>query len=205
MNPRIIPSLLSALAATPSFSKVSNPYSNPSAQHNLGVYLSALCSHPYSGHLFVGEAPGHRGCAITGIPFTSERILRSRGHAFLNALFPALAPMGNVTERSATIVWQQFAGKRSLPAFWNAFPLHPHPANVSNKNVSPTAVQILAGIPFLQTIVQILDPHTIVAVGGVAQSMAAQTFPHLHHISLLHPSYRGTAGFILGCAALHIP
>jgi uracil-DNA glycosylase len=205
MNPHLIPSLLTALAGVSSSSTVSNPYSTPSRLCNLRAYLEALCAHPYSGHLFVGEAPGYRGCAITGIPFTSERILRSGGHLFLDTLLPSLTLTGSVTERSATIVWRQFTGKTSIPAFWNAFPFHPHPIGVTSGNRRPTSVEIISGASFLDTIVDILDPHTIVAIGGVAASVTAARFPSLRHLTSPHPSYRGTAGFISGCATLNIP
>jgi uracil-DNA glycosylase len=204
MNPRLIPSLLIALAGVSSSSTVSNPYSTASRLSNLRAYLGALCAHPYSGHLFVGEAPGYRGCAITGIPFTSERILCSGGHLFLDTILPSLTLTGSVTERSATIVWRQFTGKSSIPAFWNAFPFHPHPVGVTSGNRRPTSIEITAGTPFLHTVVEILAPHTIVAIGGVAASVTATTFPKLRHLTFPHPSYRGTAGFISGCATLNI-
>jgi uracil-DNA glycosylase len=201
----LISPLLTALAGVSSSSTVSNPYSVAAWLTNLHAYLTALCAHPYSGHLFVGEAPGHRGCAITGIPFSSERVLRSGSHLFLTALLPSLTLAGSVTERSATIVWCQFAGKRGLPAFWNAFPFHPHSAGVTNDNRRPTGIEIAAGTLFLHTVVEILAPHTIVAVGDVAASVTTTTFPKLRHLTFPHPSYRGTAGFISGCAALNIP
>jgi len=142
---------------------------------------------------------------MTGIPFSSERVLRSGSHPFLAALFPSLTLNSNVTERSATIVWKQFAGRQSLPAFWNAVPFHPHPCGVTDDNRRPTSSEIAAGSFFLHTVVQILTPHTIVAVGRVAAAVTASAFPHLQHLALPHPSFRGTAGFISGCAALNIP
>lgn len=211
MNPSLIPSLLAGLAAFPSTSSVWNQYVAAGPCQNLQAYLAALCQHPYSGHLFVGEAPGRKGCAITGIPFSSERVLRSNRHSFLTNLLPSLAlvPTSNITERSATVVWNQFASKQSLPAFWNAFPFHPHYGGVARENRSPTAAEISAGVSFLQTVVQILTPHTIVAVGGVAASVTARvfpasTFPNLQHLTFPHPSYRGTTEFISGCASLNI-
>ena len=205
MNPSLIPALLAALAGAPSSSVVSNPYCAPAQLNNLRAYLTALCAYPYSGHLFVGEAPGHRGCAITGIPFSSERVLRSGSHSFLSMILSSLTLSGSVTERSATIVWRQFGGRRSVPAFWNAFPFHPHPAGVTNDNRRPAATEIAAGTTFLHSVVQILAPHTVVAVGGVAASVTTSAFPHLRHLTFPHPSYRGTAGFISGCASLNIP
>lgn len=148
---------------------------------------------------------------MTGIPFSSERVLRSGVHPFLPMLLPSLTLVAtsNVAERSATIVWNQFAGKSSLPAFWNAFPFHPHDGSAARTNRPPTSAEIAAGMVFVQAVAQILNPHTIVTVGGAAASVvgrafSAPAFAHLSYLNLPHPSYQGTAGFIAGCTSLNI-
>ena len=60
------------LRATQSTKTFSNPYLKSGGTHNLEVYLEALRTLPYSGHLLVGEALGYRGGALTGIPFSSS-------------------------------------------------------------------------------------------------------------------------------------
>jgi len=204
MDPSLITHLMAALAAVPSSPSVSNPYTAAWRLENLRAYLSALCAYPYSGHLFVGEAPGYRGCAQTGIPFTSEKMLRLATDPFTAKLLSSLTLAGNTSERTATIVWQSFAGKEGVPAFWNTFPFHPHLPGNSGSNRKPTAAEITLGAPFTRTIVQILEPHTIVSVGRVAESVVKSAFPHLPHIMFPHPSHQGTAGFVAGCAALNI-
>jgi hypothetical protein len=204
MNPRIIPTLLATLSSGTQSSTVFNQYSQQRQLDNLGIYLTSLCARGYSGHLFVGEAAGYRGCAVTGIPFTSERVIRLGVHPFLVALLPLVRLSGNISERSATIVWRQLAVKRTVPAFWNTFPFHPHSAGTSSGNRKPSAGEIAAGRHFLQLVVQLLVPHTIIAVGGVAASVTSVLFPSVRHVTLPHPSYRGTARFISGVAALDI-
>src|SRR3954451_11496200 len=86
--------LLDALRAVPGRATCANPYACPDRCHNLGAYLAALRSRGYSGHLLVGEAPGYRGCAVTGIPFTSAVVLHRSGHPFLRALLPTLKLTG---------------------------------------------------------------------------------------------------------------
>ena len=56
-----------------------NPYSghSPASQarkQNLTLYLQTMMARQPSV-LLVGEAPGHRGCRRTGIPFVSEQVL----------------------------------------------------------------------------------------------------------------------------------
>jgi len=204
MRPTLIPELLDLLAKYPSCERVANPYRLLSCQDNLRAYLQALCSRPYSGHLFVGEAPGYRGCAITGIPFSCERVLRSGCHPFLADLLPSLTLNGNVSERTASIVWRQISYRRSVPAFWNVFPFHPHPPSVSQGNRRPNEHEITEGRPYLDYIVQILAPNAIVSLGRIASRVTRAAYPHLRHASLSHPSYRGTAEFISGFAGLDL-
>lgn len=205
---RLISSLVDDLAVFPASSVAYNPYAAEGARRNLWAYLKALCDHRYSGYLLIGEAPGYRGCAITGIPFTSERVLRSGSHQFLRALLPSLTLTGNRTEPTATIVWRQFAGKKTLPAFWNIYPFHPHPPDVRNGNRRPNLDEIKAGICFLDRAIAILAPHTLVAVGQVAErSLLFMKADHqrLPRLAFRHPSHGGAARFRASCAALNIP
>lgn len=204
--PDLIPKLLEDLVRIPSSTKVSNPYHDTSRLKNLEAYLNALCvSGWYSGHLFVGEAPGYKGCAITGIPFTSERVLRSGAHPFLSGLLPSLTLSGDVTERSATIVWNVVSKRKSVPGFWNAFPFHPiNDPPTRNPNRAPTQAEIAVGRPFLDSVVKILAPHTIVAVGNIASRTTASAFPNLPQNVVSHPSFGGAAKFASGFAALGI-
>lgn len=142
---------------------VTNQYSNPALLSNLKHYLMLLHSFPYSGHLLVGEAPGYKGCAMCGIPLTSQRIINESEHPFVIAFRPMVSVSGNQTERTATIVWNQLDGKSSVPAFWNVFPFHPHMPGALEQNRTPTAAEASVGMPYLDTIVGILKPHTIVA------------------------------------------
>ncbi len=58
---------------------VFNPYGNPELARNLKHYLLYLYEHSPNPVLLVGEAPGFRGCRLTGIPFSSGGVIpRSR-------------------------------------------------------------------------------------------------------------------------------
>ena len=205
MKSHLISSLINSLSKYPASSTVANPYATRHLRDNLDAYLSTLCMTRYSGHLLVGEAPGYRGCALTGIPFTSERVLRSASHAFLVELFPNLTIGGNVTERTATCVWKRVCTRRRLPAFWNIFPFHPHVSGNKKTNRRPTAVEIAAGRTFLSLVVHILAPHTVVAVGKVASTITRLAFPDLQHATLRHPSFGGSSEFNHGFDQLNIP
>lgn len=63
------------LAKYQSTATVTNPYQKHYALHNLKLYLEYVFKREGKRVLLVGEAPGHRGCAITGIPFTRGKFL----------------------------------------------------------------------------------------------------------------------------------
>src|SRR5205823_6053994 len=67
------------LARVPQSCSLTNQYAfsgeaNSIRRANLRLYLEQMASlRPVA--LLVGEAPGYRGCRLTGIPFTSEFII----------------------------------------------------------------------------------------------------------------------------------
>lgn len=205
MNPSLIPSLLSNLASFSASSTVANPYSSSVGCTNLTEYLQGLCKWPlFSGHLLVGEAPGYRGCALTGIPFTSQRVLATSPHPFITALRPSLHITGRVTEPTATMVWNYLCGCQTVPALWNAFPFHPHQCHNPASNKRPTPAMITIGAPFLQQVLQILCPHTVIAVGTTAAAALRPLLSTYSIVNVPHPSYGNKKRFISGIAAVGI-
>ena len=94
-------------------------------RQRLRAYLEARESAPL---LLVGEAAGHRGARVSGIPFTSERQLTGRGPA----------------EATATIVRRVLAelGLEEETLCWNVVPTHPHRPARPDTNRPPTRAEI---------------------------------------------------------------
>jgi len=184
-----------ALAAFSTSRVLANPYRSACCRQNLEAYLAALLNWPYSGHLLVGEAPGERGCARTGIPFTDERMLKSGSHPFLKSLRSAVLVAGTTSENTAGIVWNHLCDCQVLPAFWNAVPFHPRSATGANR--MPTRVEVEAGHFFLKQLLSLLSPRWVIAVGRTAEH-SLQKIAITDFQTVRHPSHGGKREYIAG-------
>jgi uracil-DNA glycosylase len=141
-------------------------------RRRLSTYLAARAD---AAVLLVGEAPGYRGARVSGIPFTSERLLTGAGPA----------------EATATIVHRVLAhlSVADHVLLWNVVPTHP---GTETANRPPTRAEIEGGLPFLE---RLAAGRRTVAVGRVAQSALGGEY-------VRHPSHGGAAGFAAGLAAV---
>ena len=96
-----------------------NFYKDENKRNNLRIYLVEMMKLKPK-ILFVGEAPGYLGCAVTGIPFIDERVLNE-----YKALPGDYITYGMKKERSAKAMWDVLRDIEKLPVLWNSFPLHP--------------------------------------------------------------------------------
>jgi len=198
---------------------------------NLEVYLSRVNRSPKSKRfLFVGEAPGYRGCAATGIPFTSiHQIYHSRHPTivalrddleFFSLTIPEIrerirpgkrrefeAKIANEYSELTSRAFWHFIDEKRLPAplAWNAFPWHPHEAKNLKTNRTPTAAEVREGFPLVRAIVKLFKPKKLVAVGRVAETALRNIFPEREDkiIYIRHPSHGGTREFYEGMADLY--
>ena len=196
---------LSCLENTPPPPHCFNPYNHHTAanrtrRQNLICYLRRMQQlHPTI--LLVGEAPGYRGCRLTGVPFTSQTILQEGIAPFL--LFGANNGYQTTTEwphiqreATSTIMWQAISTLIHPPLLWNATPFHPHQPGNPQSNRTPTISELDQGRPFLTHLLHNFNINRIIAVGNKAdQALTRQKIPHS---KIRHPSHGGKQAFIQG-------
>jgi uracil-DNA glycosylase len=136
----------------------------------LAAYLESRNGAPI---LLVGEAPGYRGARVSGIPFTSERLITGRGPA----------------EATATIVHRVLAELdiEDDVLLWNVVPTHP---GTDTSNRAPTRREVTEGRVFAD---ELAAGRRVLAVGRIAHAALGGTY-------VRHPSHGGAATFT---SALH--
>ncbi|MBI4945289.1 MAG: uracil-DNA glycosylase [Bacteroidetes bacterium] len=173
---------------------------------NLLVYLTQM-KEKKPKTLFVGEAPGKDGCAITGIPFTSENIM-SKINSFDLFGFPKEIEMNGKTvklnenlqkEKTATMVWNTLINLNFCPLLWNAFPYNPFDPN-TKKNRKPTQSEIEIGKKYLTKLLELYKIKNVVAVGNAAEDILKQLKINCHKVP--HPSYGNKKKFNDGIKGL---
>jgi hypothetical protein len=146
--------------------------------------------------VLVGEAAGYQGCKVSGIPFTSERLI-------LAGAIPRIdVPAGRLSSRirpwsepSATTMWKTLhaLGVASRTVLWNAYPWHPHKSGTCHSNRTPARAERLAGMPVLQALLRLYPDAQVFAVGRNAEGSLAEL--GVAATSLRHPSMGGATAF----------
>lgn len=196
-------SFVDALARQKRLSHVYNPYayrhelSGEICRHNLSRYLNLMLGrHPQT--ILVGEALGHRGGRLTGIPFSSERLIINNSFAQLVDFSTCrLAHRERpIAESTATIMWNGLYQLGVPVLLWNAFPFHPHKPKDPKSNRPPSATELKIGFAYLSQLLMLFDLKQTVAVGRKADYLL--TRQGIDHVTVRHPSYGGKAEFLEG-------
>ena len=154
------------------------------------------------GYLLIGEASGYQGCRISGIPFTSERLI-------MEGVVPRLPHEGARlstrdkpwSEPSATIVWGTLRalGIAERTILWNAFPWHPHASAKPHSNRTPSPAECTQGLPVLEALLSLFPLVQVLAVGRHAERALLQI--ERAAPALRHPAMGGASAFRQGLKA----
>lgn len=200
----VIDDFINDLANFQNTSTVTNPYLNSDVANNLKLYLETMSKCTSKPILLVGEAPGFKGCKITGIPFTSGTVFERFDHPILKEIKDDIVVSKVEAEKTATIVWEYLTQKSTIPLFWNSFPFHPHHEYNENSNRAPTNEEINIGMSYLQRLESIFQPVVIAGIGRKGELCAKKAFPDKEVMYIRHPSNGGKSDFIKGMNKLII-
>lgn len=200
-----IRALVDALAALPPAADLFNPYSPPTdpgaaiRRENLTRYLTDL--QPFEPEIMlVAEAPGYRGCRLSGVPVTSERILLSgveKWGLFGDGYRATSGQPDGVSEMTATILWNALVEHMDRPPLiWNTVPLHPHRPGEPRTNRTPRVPELRMGQPFIEAVMGLFPIKTVLAVGRKAERALSEL--GIDHTLVRHPSQGGKADFVAG-------
>jgi uracil-DNA glycosylase len=193
------------LAAAGVMSNVYNQYSyevqeNTIRRKNLLVYLNQMYKIKPKV-ILVGEAPGYRGCRLTGVPFTSDYLLMNNMEGL--SLFGRESGYSLTQEKdkllkeaTATIIWETLIKYDLMALAWNAFPFHPHKKENGESNRTPLKSELLIGERFLVKMIEMFDIKKVVAVGNKAEESLKKL--NISADKVRHPAQGGKAQFVEG-------
>jgi len=204
-----IKEFIEQLATEPDIPNTFNPYnykldSNEIRRKNLYCYFNEM-QNIKPKILIVGEAPGYRGCRLTGVPFTSEFIIRN-GVTGLSLFGEGKgyqlesSEMKPTKENTATIFWEIAEKYKFLPLVWNAFPFHPYKCDDEKSNRAPNKEELCLGRKYINTIVEIFQVEKIVAVGNKAEKVLLNC--NITAEKIRHPSNGGKLLFEKGIKSI---
>jgi uracil-DNA glycosylase len=191
--------LLASYKSYPGLTSLYHGESKESAvrRENLHTYLQQMQTlSPQI--LLLGEAPGYKGCRLTGVPFSSERILaendffKNKGYKFIDAKARL------ESEISATIVWRALEQFETKPLIWNIFPFHPYKAGNKHSNRGPHRKELERGKEILAELLELFPVRKIIALGRKAESQIMDM--GYDAVYVRHPANGGKAAFLKGLA-----
>ena len=152
--------------------------------------------------IWIGRDLGYRGGRRTGLALTDDvHIARHADRWNLVVQRPTVGAA--VAERTAAVVWRMLDRIDANIFLWNVFPLHPHDPQEPFTNRQHNARERRAGEELLKSLIDLLKPMRIVAVGNDAAGAAKRISIATPVICVRHPSYGGQTQFLQQMAELY--
>ena len=152
-----------------------------------------------AARILIGEAAGYQGCHVSGIAFTSERMIIAGAVPRVRCDNLRLSTRSRPwSEPSATVVWNTLHELKAAhdTILWNAYPWHPYKPGKPHSNRTPTRGERAIGIPVLDALLQAFPNATVFAVGRHAEQALMEAGRRA--TPLRHPSMGGARKFAHG-------
>lgn len=144
--------------------------------------------------IWIARDLGYRGGRRTGLALTDEMHLDAYSNLFQGLQVERATKGPPVGERTANTIWRMLGRIREPVFLWNVFPLHPHEPDDPMSNRGHTASERDSCSWFFHTLVDLLRPEKIIAIGGDAHK--AVDAMGIDTTQVRHPSYGGQNVFI---------
>lgn len=140
---------------------------------NLQRYLTLIAA-GRPKWMLIGEAPGHRGTTVTGIPFMSAREALSRPGLISRDPLGDGFELGQYVEpcweATSGAVWKALSAHGAdAPLLWSTYPHHPFIAGDKSTNRRPRPAEAAAGIRLALQLANLFRIEEFVAVGRLAE------------------------------------
>jgi len=161
---------------------------------NLRGFLDAVSATGVDS-VWIARDLGYRGGRRTGLPLTDEVHLDVFGKIYGGS--PVRATKGDpMAERTAAVIWNVLKDIDRSIFLWNIFPLHPFEPGDPLSNRCHTRAEREMFSEVLLTLLDMLRPRRIVAIGRDAHKALADL--DLDALPVRHPSYGGQTEFVRG-------
>mgnify|MGYP001573844872 CR=1 FL=1 len=162
------------LSTNPNTNTVTNQYLDEKKQKNLRIYLTEMLGlNPKL--LLLGEAPGYKGCAVSGIPFTSEYIMLENPNKTVifgkDKGYEKISVSNFEKERTATMIWNALIKLDKIPLLWNSFPFHPHKDRNPQSNRPPSNKETEIGKNYILHLENVFNIEHFIPVGRKAEKL----------------------------------
>lgn len=170
------------------------------ARIRLDILAKMLSAASASGvdDVWLGRDLGYRGGRRTGLALTDDVHIDTHLKRWdVETPRPFLRGRA-VAERTASAVWRELESINSKVFLWNVFPFHPHEDNRPMSNRAHTRKERAIGEELLASLLSLLRPRRIIAIGRDAQGSATRCTSGVKVYSVRHPSYGGQSEFVWG-------
>jgi hypothetical protein len=152
--------------------------------------------------IWIGRDLGHKGGRRTGLALTDDVHLAPHGARWgVSICRPTKGKA--VAERTAAVIWNVLSLIEGGIFLWNVFPLHPHESSDPFTNRSHNARERQAGEEILSSLIGMLRPKQLMAIGNDAEKTALRVSYGQDVCKVRHPSYGGQADFLRQTADIY--